>query len=204
MHINKKIIIFDLDGVLVDSIKNMSVSWDHVKKKNSIKVPFKLYKKYIGYPFYSILKKLKIKNNYKNIKNSYDSFSNKKISKIKLYPNVKKTLRTLSKNYVLAVITSKDKFRTNRILKKFNLSFKYVFSPSKHLKPKPHPIQILKILKKEKIKKKNCFYVGDMKVDSIFAKNAGVKFIFAMYGYETKKIKTKFSIQKFKNLEKIV
>ena len=202
MLINKKIILFDLDGVIINSLPNMEISWNFVSKKNQLDIPFKEYRKYIGLPFNLILKKLKIKNNYKNLKKTYDFYSNKKISKIKLYPKVKYILKQLRKNYILGIITSKDKFRTKKIIEKFDLSFKYIFSPNKKIKAKPYPDQILKILKKEKINKQNCYYVGDMKIDLIFAKNAGVNFILAKYGYEKKKIKHKYEIKNFESLIK--
>ena len=35
------LIIFDLDGVVIDSKKNMSYAWGKVKKKHQIKMGFK-------------------------------------------------------------------------------------------------------------------------------------------------------------------
>ena len=55
-----KLIIFDLDGVIVDSEKNMRHSWEHVKKKYKINKNFNDYKKKIGLPFKNILKEIKI------------------------------------------------------------------------------------------------------------------------------------------------
>ena len=40
MPIKKKIVIFDLDGVLIDSIKNMEVSWNHVASKYGLNIKF--------------------------------------------------------------------------------------------------------------------------------------------------------------------
>jgi phosphoglycolate phosphatase len=56
-----KLIIFDLDGVLVDSRENMLLSWQKVQILFNIKIQFKSYFKNIGLPFGSILKKLGIK-----------------------------------------------------------------------------------------------------------------------------------------------
>ncbi len=203
MPLNKKIILFDLDGVIINSLQNMEIAWNFVSKKNQLNIPFKEYRKYIGLPFNLILKKLKIKKNYHLLKKNYDSYSIKKVSKIKLYPKVKNVLNHLNKDYILGVITSKDKYRTKKIIDRFNLSFKYVYSPSKKIRSKPYPDQIIKILKKEKIDKKNCYYVGDMRIDSLFAKNARINFIFAKYGYEKKKIKCKNKIKNFESLKKI-
>ena len=202
MLIEKKIIIFDLDGVLINSIKNMEMAWLKTCKKFNLKANFKDYKKYLGLPFFQILKKLNIRKNHQLIKKNYDNFSNKNINLVKIYPNVKKVLNILyRKDFLTAVITSKDKKRTKKIISKFGLYFNYVYSPSKKYNSKPHPEQILKIISKEKINEKNCFYVGDMNLDAQFARRAGVNFIFAAYGYETKKRKYRNTI---KNLNQLI
>jgi len=204
MLTKKKIIIFDLDGVLINSIKNMEASWKRTSPKFGIKKTFLDYRKYLGLPFEVILKNLKIEKNHTKIKKCYNDFSNKFFNKIRTYPNVKKTLEILKKKkFILAVITSKDYSRTKKILKRFNLKFKYVLCPNKKIRPKPYPDQILKILNKEKIEKKNCFYVGDMKIDKKFAKKAKVNFIYANYGYG-EKINSRLKINRINDLTKII
>ena len=202
----KKIILLDLDGVLINSLKNMRTSWNNTRKKFNIKHTFNDYKKLIGLPFYSILQKFDLNSeDYSKIKKNYDSISNKKLALIKIYPDVKDTLNYLiKKKYTIGLITSKDKKRTKKIIDKFKLKFKYVYSPNNQIKPKPYPDQILKIVKLEKIKKKDCIYIGDMSLDKKFAKNAGIKFIHAVYGYEKKKINTKFKIKKFRDLKRLL
>ena len=54
----KKLILFDVDGVLFNSKKNMENSWNQVMKKYSINKNFNEYKKFIGLPFNVILQKL--------------------------------------------------------------------------------------------------------------------------------------------------
>ena len=58
---NKKNIIFDLDGVLIDSIENMESSWNSTNKKFNLDISFNKYRKYIGKPFKEILKSLGVK-----------------------------------------------------------------------------------------------------------------------------------------------
>ena len=77
-----KILILDLDGVLIDSLPNMEISWNMLKEKFNLKNSFKDYKKFIGLPFYDILKKLNIKDNYKNIRSSYYKFSKQNMHKL--------------------------------------------------------------------------------------------------------------------------
>jgi HAD superfamily hydrolase (TIGR01549 family) len=205
MYNKKKIILMDMDGVLINSLENMKVSWNHTRKKFNIKQSFNEYEKLIGLPFNTILQKFNIdKKKYSKIKKNYDLVSTKKSSLIKIYPDVKSTLNYLTKNYILGLITSKDNKRTKKIINKFKLKFKYTYSPHKLIKPKPYPDQILKIIKSEKVKKKDCIYIGDMSFDKKFAKNAGIKFIYATYGYEKKKLKNKLKIKKFEDLKKIL
>ena len=129
---SKKTFIFDLDGVLIDSKKNMQISWNRVNKKYSLKKKFKKYFENIGIPFYEILKKLNIDKKYfKNIQTDFNKFSSRNISKIKLYPDVYKVLKILNKNCSLAVVTSKNKTRAKEIIKKFKLPFKIILCPSK-------------------------------------------------------------------------
>ena len=78
-EIKKKIYLFDLDGVLIDSKKNMQLSWNELSVKNNINVPFSNYFSLIGLPFIQILKKLKIKQKYfKNIEYDFKGQFDKK------------------------------------------------------------------------------------------------------------------------------
>ena len=54
-------LIFDLDGVIFDSKKNMEHAWKKTCKKFNLKIRFDLYFKNIGLPFEKILENLKIK-----------------------------------------------------------------------------------------------------------------------------------------------
>ena len=78
-----KLVIFDLDGVLIDSKQNMKVSWNAVRKKFNLKQKFKDYFQYVGLPFYKILDNLLIhKSVHAQIKNNYSRNSLKYIKKI--------------------------------------------------------------------------------------------------------------------------
>ena len=80
-----KVIIFDFDGVLIDSINNMKFAWKNSCKKCGVKVSFNDYKKYIGLPFNKILSHLKIdKKKFLRVTKSYNFFSTKKIHLLKL------------------------------------------------------------------------------------------------------------------------
>ena len=203
MIIKKKIILFDLDGVLIDSKKNMFRAWKMVQKKHNIKTKFNKYFENIGIPFQEILKKLKIKKNIKKIEKTYKDESSKSLNQIKTFPGVINFLKNLKKNKIkIGIVTSKDKGRTLMITKKLQVNFNVIVCPSKKLRGKPYPDQINKALNKFSENKKYICYVGDTQIDSIAAKRAGVEFIFASYGYGSGRHKAK--INKISELKKFL
>ena len=198
------LVIFDLDGVLINSKENMNTAWNAVKKKFNIKKKFSDYFKWIGYPFTEILDKLEIKNKQQEIKKCYYATSLKKINKIKPYKNVKKVLQYLKKKGIkMAIVTSKNKKRTVKIVKKMNFPINNIVCPSVLNKGKPYPDQMNIALKKAKINRNNVVYVGDMHVDYQFSKNARINFIFAEYGYG-KNNKYKYNIKSINDLRKFI
>ena len=200
---NIKLILFDLDGVIIDSKLNMKKSWREVRRETKTKVKFEEYFKCIGMPFKKTLAKLKIKKNLLLIENIYKKESLKNINNIKLYPKIKKTLKLLKeKKYKIGVVTSKDKKRTKIILKKLNLKFKHVVTPEKKLRGKPFPDQINKAIKLFNSKKSETIYIGDMICDENAAKNAGVSYAHARWGYG--KSITKIILKKPTSLVKII
>ena len=203
---DKTLYLFDLDGVIIDSKNNMEITWNFVNKKFKLNTSFKKYFLLIGRDFQEILKKLKIKNkNFDEIEKTFKNQSIKNFNKYKLYPKVKLILNKLkSKKIKIGIVTSKDCHRTKKILRKFSLKFDEVRCSDGKLNGKPRPDKILSIINKLKIKKKNTVYVGDMMVDKLTARNAGVEYIHALYGYSPKKIIHKNTIQSFNELIEII
>lgn len=197
-----KLYIFDLDGVLLDSSKNMCLAWQDVKKKFNTNIPFFEYKKHIGLPFFTILKNIGIKKDYLKIKKIYSESSIKNFKKkITLFKNTVKIINTLKKKSKIAILTSKDNLRTNYILKKKKLKFDCVITNDNVKNGKPNKEGVLKILRKLKIKKENAVYVGDTKVDELTAKNAGIKFLYANWGFGRKRKKSIKSLKDLVNLD---
>tara|TARA_B100000780_G_C21003163_1_gene401405 strand:+ start:308 stop:925 length:618 start_codon:yes stop_codon:yes gene_type:complete len=199
-----KLIIFDLDGVLINSINNMKYALLSTEKKMNIKLNFNDYKKYLGLPFDDIMGKMKIKVDVNQIKKNYEHFSKKKISEIKIDKNILIGLKLLKKKYKLAVFTSKSRNRTLNILKKYNF-FKYIVTSDDIKKGKPNPEGLIKIISRLKVKKTNTIFVGDSLYDYQASKLAKIKYLHAMWGYERniKKKNNIIKIRKFSDISKI-
>lgn len=181
----KKIIIFDLDGVLIDSKKNMETAWNKVKKEFKITISFEKYFLLIGRPFVTILRTLGIKKKiHKKIFYAFNKESKKKVNLIKPYKNVIKTLRKLkNKNKIIGILTSKNKERAQFVMKKLKINYNFLVCPRINLPGKPNPKQINRIIKNRLFNKKDIVFVGDTYIDYKTAKNAKIDFVFAKYGY---------------------
>ena len=203
---NISLVLFDLDGVLINSKSNMKFSWNKVKKKFKLEQNFDEYFKFIGLPFENILAKINITKNVANIEKEYKKNSILYFNKIKLYKNVKNTLMSLkNKNIKIGIVTSKDKSRTIRIIKKLKVNFfNIIVSPQKKLRGKPFPDQINQAIKRLNVKKTETIYVGDMFVDYLSAKNAKIDFVFADYGYGKNHNLYKKKLLNISDLKKIV
>lgn len=198
-------LIFDLDGVLLDSRKNMLQSWNLTKKKFKIKESFSSYVKFIGLPFLEILKKLNIKKNQNEIKLFYKNISYRNSNTLKLYPFVYKILVELKKkNLKYFVVTSKDSYRTKKIIKQFNLQPTSIHCPKKKLKGKPFPDQILECISANNLNVESSCYVGDTIFDYRAAKAAKVNFIYAKYGFGNNKKVYPNIIKNFKDLKNYI
>ena len=201
----KKLIIFDLDGVIIDSKINMRFAWQAVNKRFKLRVSFEKYFNHIGKPFNKILNDLKIYKDTRDIEKEYSRASIRNIKKIKLYKDVKKTFKYLKKNKIkTAIVTSKSLDRTKKILRIFKIRVDELQCPSKKLRGKPFPDQILKVISKANIKRKNCIYLGDTKFDSIASKKSKIDFALASYGYKIGIKKSKINIKNIFQITKFI
>ena len=182
----KKLIIFDLDGVIINSRESMFLAWNSVKRELKTKIPFKKYFSCIGLPFNLILKKINFDKDYKKALTIYNKAAIKNQNKIRLYPGAKKVINDLYKKKITCLVTSKSKTRTKKILKTFNLKFNHIFCPEDVYPFKPHPKIILRLKKKYNLNLSEIIYIGDTIIDSEFAKRGRVEYLHASYGYGKK------------------
>ena len=203
-----KHISFDLDGVLIDSIKLMEKSWNFSMKKNKLHIDFRDYKKHLGLPFKDILKKMKINPKlYKNIEKEYNEYSSNNLSYIKPYKQIINLLIKLTQNkFKISIITSKNKKRTLEILNKFfkKINFSCVITPDDIIsrRGKPSPDSLYLACATIGVSLNESIYIGDMMSDFELAKNANVQFIHAKWGY-SKEVFNSISVNNISYLRKL-
>jgi len=201
---NYKLVIFDLDGVIINSKDNMRLSWDFVSKEFNLDIPFENYFNLIGRPFKDILTALNINDLQTDIENYYNRKSKENINYINYYPNAVDTLKYLhSKGMKLAIVTSKDKDRTNLFIKDIKNLFSIIVCPTPFLKGKPYPDQILFAIKETSVVAKKSIYIGDMTVDSDAASAANISYLHAGWGYGKFDGPSKLILKNFEQLKNL-
>ena len=179
-------ILFDFDGVLIDSLPAMEIAWKSVQKKFGISNTFKDYKKYIGLPFEEILKQLNINKKYhEGINEHYSKISSQNKELIKLNPYVNYTMDWLKGNFIkTGIVTSKDKVRTLDLIQYFQLNVEIVVTPDLTEFGKPSSQPILLAAKNLKLNPNEIIFVGDMESDMHCAFNAKCHYLHYKNGYQ--------------------
>lgn len=201
MNLKKfELIIFDLDGTLVDSAKDIMIANNKTLEKFGYKpISFKNVKQIIGQGIrVNIIKSLKMQNvkiNKKKENEMYDfffSFYKKNLYvESKIYRGLNSFLKNLKKQgYKLAVCSNKLEVLTKIVLKKTKLLkyFDFVAGGDTFAHRKPHPSVLNNVIKNFKINKNNVLFIGDSEHDYYSALNSNIKFCLKTKGFTNKPI----------------
>ena len=179
-----KLLLFDMDGVLIDSRKNMELSWSAVDATFELNVPFEDYFKLIGHPFNDIMAKLGLSGQADKIKRVYYVASSCRVDLIYTYENCLDVVEKIKKmGFRIGIVTSKNKTRTLEIIKRFNLLFDVVECDEAKGRGKPNPDPLFRAMLKCQSDPSETLYIGDMDVDMEAAKRAGIDYLHACWGY---------------------
>ena len=179
-----KAVIFDIDGVILDSFEaSLKFHHDLITKAGYKPVSRKEYRKLFHRPMLDNIKTITKSNNQKEIEKIYQMGVKREVK----YPNellafpkkMNETIKLLSKDYLLGIVTSRVKngvFEA-REMKEIKKYFNEVVSFEDTTKHKPDPEPLLLIAQKLNLKPEEIVYIGDVETDFQAAKSAGMKFI---------------------------
>lgn len=202
-----KAVIFDIDGVLADSLEANLVFFQDLMKKTGYKPPTR--KEYI--PIFH----LNMKDAVKHLTQSDSTEEVERIWKMGFdrevrYPlelitlpiNTKETLEVLNKKYLLAIVTSRIRNSVFEIPQLAMLQdfFKVSIAYEDTVNHKPHPEPLLLAAKKLNLKPSEIVYIGDAESDVKAAKAANMK----IATYPKLLEGADGSISSFSNLPKLV
>ncbi|MCM8778010.1 MAG: HAD family hydrolase, partial [Candidatus Omnitrophica bacterium] len=107
------------------------------------------------------------------------------------------------KNFYIAVATNRASFSVIPVLERLNIKdyFDIIYTADDVEKPKPDPEIIFKILQVLQKDKEESFFIGDMDIDYLTGKNAGIDTYIVSTGSSPKEELEKYSdVKIFDNL----
>lgn len=187
-----KLIIFDLDGTLVDAYDAIVESFNYTMRKLGLSaLRHHTIKKAVGWGDKGLLCPFVPPDKLKAALKIYPAHHQKSLLKhTRLIPFALHTLNYLKgKGYRLAVASNRPKAFSRIVLKKLKLDwiFDYVLCGDQLQRPKPHPDILIKLMRRFKVGKKQTLYVGDMTIDVNTGRGAGVRTVAVLTGSSSRK-----------------
>lgn len=176
--------LFDLDGVLVDSRDVMQEAWATVQRDLGVTVPFAAYFREIGRPFADIMERLGLADRREEIERVYRATALRAAPTVPAFPGIEAALEQLTVAGVkLGVVTSKARPQTYWTLAQFDVPFATVQTPEEGHPGKPSPFPLLIAASEARTDVADAIFIGDMEVDYWAAREAGMRFLHAAWGY---------------------
>jgi phosphoglycolate phosphatase len=184
----KKIILFDLDGTLIDSTEAILESFAVAFKTYQEDVPSDdLIKAQIGHPLDVMFETLGVeKERVWDYVNAYKMHYRKiSCAKTVLLPNAREAVELAKQHATLAVVTTKTAKYSIELLEHMGLMsyFDVLIGREDVEHPKPHPEPIQKALLKLPTVTDNIWMIGDTCMDMLSAKRANVAGVAVTCGY---------------------
>lgn len=179
-------VLFDVDGVLVDSFKaNQMFLCDIVERLGFPRPSARAYRSAFHLPFIQAIKQLvrtehiaepeRLRKVVASVPYPADLLSEP--------PHMREVLKALRKQYVLGIVTSRSKDGLNKRYFQFSKtkkSFSVCITIEDVTRHKPHPESLLLAARRLRLRPHECVYVGDSHTDIEAGRAAGMKTI--LYG----------------------
>lgn len=192
-----KLVIFDLDGTLLDTIEDLANSVNYaLQQYNYPTHPIEAYRFFIGNGVNKLLERALPED-----KRNADFVSMLKVDFIRHYyahseeltrpyPGITELVNTLySDGYQLGVASNKVHDATVELVRRFfpDVKFTAVFGQRDGYPVKPNPGILEEIIEMAGVQKSEVMYVGDSGVDVATAYNAKVPFTGVLWGFRPRK-----------------
>jgi phosphoglycolate phosphatase len=186
-----KLVIFDLDGTLIDSrldlIHSVNAALRHVDRPE---LPGDVIASYVGDGAPMLIRRaLGDPKDEAFVRQTLDYFlayyRAHKLDHTKVYEGVKEMLDAIRKRRQMVVLSNKPVNPSRAIVEALSLAefFVHVYGGNSFPTKKPDPHGVRMILRETKIQAKDALIIGDSSIDVITGRNAGVRTCGVTYGF---------------------
>lgn len=183
---NKEILIFDLDGTILDTIEDIHNSlMKTLDYFNFNKFGIDTTKKYVGDGIKKLVERAVGKEHFKDEHETIFRriYKENIVEHTKPFSGISDVLEQLKDSYEMFILSNKSFEMTDYLVKHFGLDryFTKWYGGDSFVEKKPSPLPIFEILKFADAE--NGFVIGDNYTDVESAVNSGLTSVFCRYGY---------------------
>ncbi len=193
----KELVIFDLDGTLINSIKDLGAATNFALQKNGFPVhPLEAYPMYVGNGVNKLIERAlpenarseeMVKSLRKDFTEYYDRHNTDYTRPYDGIPELLQQLQAMGKK--IAVASNKYDAAANSLVHHYfpDINFIAICGQTDNMPVKPDPSVVFKILSIAGTPKKDVLYVGDSGVDMETARRACVDSAGVTWGFRSVK-----------------
>ena len=188
-----KVIIFDLDGTLLDTLEDIAISANFALTSLGFQAQeSEKYRYFVGEGVFKLFENIFASDpqNKETIQKAvalFESHYAKQFNQnTKLYDGISKMLTFLQKRgFKMAILSNKPDSFTKLCAIKYLREWKFdvVYGAREGVPRKPHPKGALEISELLHVKPEECYYLGDTMIDMQTANGAGMIALGALWGF---------------------
>ena len=185
-----RLLVFDLDGTLVDSKQDLALSVNAMRKEMGLApLALELISSYVGHGVTLLVRRslgtqATDENVEKGLAFFLDYYRQHMLDNTIPYPGVSEALEKL-KGHKMAVLTNKPVNFSREMISRLGFApyFSYVYGGNSFPQKKPDPAGLHKLMEDLQVSARETVMVGDSDTDIITGRNAGVLTCGVTYGF---------------------